>query len=70
VPPLETVRRRKLLSQRDLAKAAGVAPSTIYMIEAGKTRPRLSIMRAICRTLDVPPEDIDEFRAVIGVEPR
>ncbi len=63
---LEEVRRRKLLSQQDLADKAKVAKSTVFLIEAGRTRPRLSIMRRICEALEVSPEDVDEFMATIS----
>ena len=63
---LETLRRQRLLSQRDLAEKAKVAHSTVYLIEAGKTRPRLKVMRAICEALGVGPQDVDEFRAAVG----
>jgi DNA-binding XRE family transcriptional regulator len=66
--PLEVLRRQRLLSQRDLAQRAGIAQSTVYLIENGRTRPRLKVMRAICQALGVQPTDVDEFRAVIGVE--
>ncbi len=64
--PLETLRRRQLLSQRDLAHQAGVSLSTIYLTENGKSRPTLKVMRAICAVLGVPPTEVDEFRAALG----
>lgn len=66
---LVTARRNQLLSQRDLAKKAGVTPSTIYLIEAGRTTPRLSIMRRLSDALHVNPRDIDEFQYAIDHEP-
>jgi DNA-binding XRE family transcriptional regulator len=64
--PLATLRRRKLLTQADLAKAAGVGESTIRTIESGSNRhPRIKVMRAICDALDVQPVEIDEFQAAI-----
>jgi DNA-binding Xre family transcriptional regulator len=63
VQPLVTLRRRKLLSQRDLAARAGVALSTIYLLEAGKTeRVTFKVMRKVSDALDTPPESIAEFR--------
>lgn len=62
---LRTLRRRQLLSQRDLASKAGLTASTIYLIETGQTRPRLKVMRQICEALGVSPMDVDEFRATL-----
>ena len=63
---LRSLRRRQLMSQRDLAQKAGVTASTIYLIEAGRTEPRLKVMRQICEALGVGPMDVDEFRATLG----
>jgi transcriptional regulator with XRE-family HTH domain len=65
--PLATVRRRRLLSQRALARRAGVALSTVYLLEAGKTeRATFKVIRQVSEALGVPPESIAEFRRVIG----
>ena len=64
--PLATLRRRKLLSQRDLARQAGVALSTIYLIEAGRTeRVSYKVMRAVSGALEVTPESVIEFRRAL-----
>lgn len=65
---LRTIRRNQLLSQRDLARKANVTPSTIYLIEAGKTHPRLKVMRQICEALGVAPQDVEEFRRTLEAE--
>ena len=62
---LEVLRRQRLLSQAELAEKAGVAKSTIYLIEAGKTTPRYGIMRRLCEALGVQASEVDEFRWVI-----
>jgi transcriptional regulator with XRE-family HTH domain len=63
---LATVRKRKLLSQRALAQQAGVALSTIYLLEAGKTEHvTFKVMRAVSDALGVSPETIAEFRRVM-----
>lgn len=62
---LVTARRNRLLSQRDLAKKAGITASTIYLIENGRTTPRIDIMRKISTALNVEPQSIDEFRRSI-----
>ena len=41
------VRRIKVLSQRELAKAVGVAPSTIGKLEAGSLQPSAPLLRRI-----------------------
>jgi DNA-binding XRE family transcriptional regulator len=69
MPLLRIVRRNQLLSQRDLAKKAHITPSTIYLIETGRTRPRLKVMRAICEALAVSPQQIDEFHAELERTP-
>jgi transcriptional regulator with XRE-family HTH domain len=64
--PLATARKRKLLSQRALAKAAGVALSTVYLLEAGRTeRVTFKVMRRISDALGVEPDAIAEFRRVL-----
>ena len=68
--PLAAIRRRKLLSQRALAARAGVALSTIYLLEAGRTeRVTFKVMRAVSDALDVPPDSIAEFRRAIEPSP-
>ena len=64
--PLAALRKRQLLSQRDLAKKAGVALSTVYLLEAGRTeRVTFKVMRAISAALGVPPDSIAEFRPTL-----
>jgi transcriptional regulator with XRE-family HTH domain len=53
------------LSIRRLAEAAGVAPSTVYYIEHGRTTPSFRAIRDISAVLEMDPLDIDEFAAVI-----
>lgn len=42
------------LSIRDLADSCHVAPSTISLIENGKTSPILLTLKSICDTLNIP----------------
>jgi transcriptional regulator with XRE-family HTH domain len=67
---LEILRRQRLLSQRELAERAGVAESTVHLIEVGRTRPRFRVVRAICEALGVQPAEVDEFRPLIELERR
>ena len=65
--PLAAVRKRQLLSQRALAAKAGVALSTIYLLEAGRTeRVTFKVMRAVSEALGVPPDSIAEFRRAMN----
>ena len=67
--PLASLRKRRLLSQRDLAHQAGVALSTVYLIEAGRTdRTTFKVMRAISDALGVPPDSIAEFRRTLDLD--
>jgi transcriptional regulator with XRE-family HTH domain len=71
-PPsaLAAIRKRQLLSQRALAQKAGVALSTIYLLEAARTeRVTFKVMRAVSTALGVEPEKIAEFRRAMGIDP-
>ena len=65
MPSLREVRAARLLSMRELAALAQVAPSTIYLIEKGRTVPRLSMVRRLAAALEVDPLTVDEFRQAI-----
>jgi DNA-binding XRE family transcriptional regulator len=69
MPTLEAIRRRKLLTQAELAAKAGVASSTVYLIESGKSKhkPRMSVMRKLAEALSVEHTDVDEFRAALDL---
>lgn len=63
---LASLRKRQLLSQRALAHKAGVALSTVYLLEAGRTeRVTFKVMRAISDALGTPPTAIAEFRRAL-----
>lgn len=62
---LRELRADRLLSIRELARQASVAPSTIYLIEAGRTTPRPRVVRQLAVVLGVEPRDIEEFRRTI-----
>ena len=55
---LRELRRAKLVSQRELAKMAGVSQKTIVDIETGKTHPHPSTLRKIAVALKVQPETL------------
>jgi transcriptional regulator with XRE-family HTH domain len=65
--PLAALRRQKLMTQRELATAAGVAVATVSYAETGLMRPRLVTIRKICVALGVEPKDVDEFRRALDI---
>ena len=64
---LREARLQALLSIRQLARKAGVSPTTIYLLESGQHSPHLLTMYKLSRALGVEPTEIDEFRAAIEV---
>ncbi len=62
---LKEARAAQLLTVRALAERAGVAPSTVYLIENGRSIPRFAAIRAISEALGTQPGDIAEFAAAI-----
>lgn len=56
---LRYLRIQHHLTQEQFAVAADVSPSTVYHSEAGKVRPRPSIVRRLARALAVHSDDID-----------
>ena len=59
---LREIRAERLLTIRDLARLAGVAPTTLQEIEAGTLAPGPRIVRRVAAALDLEPGDIAEFR--------
>ena len=62
---LRELRSQRLLSIRDLADQAEVAPGTIVRIEAGAPLPRFVTMRKIAAALGVEPGEVEEFARAI-----
>ncbi len=62
---MSEARKRRLLSVRRLADAAGVAPATVYHIEHGRTSPSFRAIKHLSAALDMDPLDIEEFATVI-----
>jgi transcriptional regulator with XRE-family HTH domain len=62
---LREVRAERLLSIRDLAEQAGVAPSTVYLFEAGGSVPRPRVVRRLAQVLQVEPRQVEEFQRAI-----
>ena len=62
---LRELRARKMLSMRELAKQSGVSLSSIYAMEAGRTIPRMDVVRKLVAFFQVDPMEVDEFRVAI-----
>jgi transcriptional regulator with XRE-family HTH domain len=71
MPTLRELRADRLLTIRELAQRAGVAPSSVYLIETGRVTPRVSMMRRLATALGVDPEVVAEFRQAMAaaIEP-
>ena len=65
--PLRAVRAERLLTIRELADLASVAPSTIYLIESRRSTPHLAVVRRLAEALDVDPLTVAEFRHAIRI---
>ena len=65
MPTLRESRLRRFLSQRELARRAGVAPRTVVEAELGRQVPRLATMRKLAAALGIDPLEVDEFRAAV-----
>lgn len=55
---LRQLRQQQSLTQKQLATAADVSPSTVYHIEGGRVHPRPSILRRLARALGVDLTDL------------
>ena len=55
---LRKVREDKLLTQQEVADAAGIGLSSIVRIENDKTEPRFSTSRKIAAALEVEPREL------------
>jgi transcriptional regulator with XRE-family HTH domain len=58
LPNLRELRTRAALSQRDLARLAGVAHTTIVRLESGDPNVRPSTLRKLARALGCRPVDL------------
>jgi DNA-binding XRE family transcriptional regulator len=65
---LRAARLRKALTQAELASKSGVRRETIARIEGGRRKiVALRTARAVSAALDLAPQEIDEFRASLGL---
>jgi transcriptional regulator with XRE-family HTH domain len=58
LPGLRAAREAKLLTQHELAAAAGVDPSTISQLEAGHRNAHLRTIRLLADVLSVSAQDL------------
>lgn len=65
MPTLKEARAARLLTVRGLADRAGVASSTVYLIENGRSTPRFTVIERLSRALGVVPTEIEEFQAAM-----
>jgi transcriptional regulator with XRE-family HTH domain len=63
---LKDVRADRCRTVRELADLAQVAPSTVFLVENGRSVPRQRAMRQLSDALGVRPQDVVEFRR--GIE--
>jgi transcriptional regulator with XRE-family HTH domain len=61
-------RLRRLLSQRDLARRAGLQLATLQAIEHGDRRPRYVTLQKLAKALRVPMTSLVDTPAVEGDE--
>lgn len=55
---IRVLRKRRVLSQRDLANKTGLSRETICRIETGKLEPSPDTIRKIALALGVRPEEL------------
>jgi transcriptional regulator with XRE-family HTH domain len=63
---LREARLQALLSMRQLARLAGISPTTIYLLERGERTPQLLTVYKLSRALGVEPAEIAEFRQAMA----
>ena len=68
-PGLQAARLRKALTQRELAKAAGLAASTVARLEVGRPAAP-STLRKLARALGLEPADLMERSGRPGQVPQ
>ena len=55
---LRNLRKRRLLTQEQLAERSGVGIATIVRVERNQVEPRGSTIRKLAEALDVEPEEL------------
>lgn len=67
VPTLKETRMARLMTVRELAQKAGVAPSTVHLTETGRTIPRFTVIKRLSAALGVEPASVAEFAEAMGI---
>jgi transcriptional regulator with XRE-family HTH domain len=57
---LRTLRERRFLSHRDLAKRADVSPTTVLNLEARRVEAQRRTIRKLAEALEVDPSELVE----------
>ena len=55
---LRQLREARFLSHRDLAREAGVSPTTVLNLEAGRVEAQRRTIRKLARALEVDPAEL------------
>jgi transcriptional regulator with XRE-family HTH domain len=55
---LRALREARFLSHRELARFAGVSPTTVLNLEAGKGEPQRRTIRKLAHALEVDPSEL------------
>jgi transcriptional regulator with XRE-family HTH domain len=55
---LKRLRNERYLSQRELAKVAGLSPATIFKLENDLAEPHPSTIRKLAKALEVSPSEL------------
>ena len=55
---LKELRVQKFLTQRELAQAASLSPTTIFKIENNQVEPHISTMRKLAEALEIDPKEL------------
>ena len=58
---VKELRKRKSLSQEELAKNAGLSLRTVQRVENGETIPTAETLKRLALVLDVAPKELTEF---------
>ena len=58
---LREVRKKKAMTQEDVAHKAGIAVSQVGRIERGKLNPSISTIFVIALAMEIEPKDLFEF---------